>query len=452
MNDSANNSQPKAVPKVLQEIFVPKETVNDEHVTVAKIYFSTGDNVNEGDVVIDLETSKTIISIEAEYSGFIEYFCKENDEIEIGKLIGKIYDIFSCKENAEKHSNTDSDNYDEKIEPLFSNAALNYLNKNKIDKSLFIGRDFVSLDDVKEITGIKKDEKISEREDKPPVNNKKNNLQNVEIIPLPKSKQSEIIYLSDIQKAGLNSVVNIFADVSHIFDLLNENLEIFKDSLLPVVVYEVSRLLKKYRELNAYFTDNSVAYYKDIHIGLAVDIDDGLKVLKISNTDKKDLRRLEIEIFDIINKYLDKHLTPDDISGTTFTITDLSSENISFFTPLINKSQSAILGISGIDKQLQRCVFTLTFDHRVTEGKRASQFLHELKERIESYRKNPKDLRGFQNPVGLLNPAEKYNQIKCYQCLKTIDEDKEMEGPGFIRIINHKMEEVYICHVCFKGM
>ncbi|MBF0119715.1 MAG: 2-oxo acid dehydrogenase subunit E2 [Desulfobacterales bacterium] len=236
------------------------------------------------------------------------------------------------------------------------------------------------------------------------------------------------------------SVVNIFVDASHIFDLLNEHLENLKDSLLPVIIYETSRLLKKYKELNAYFINDSIAFYKNVHIGVAVDIDDGLKVLKLSDADKKDLHALERDLLNLMNKYIDKNLGHDDITGTTFTITDLSSEHVSFFMPLINTSQSAGLGVSSIDKVLQRFVLTLTFDHRVIRGKQASQFLYELKKRIETYK-----ISHFSD-----TSSEKLNQIKCYRCLKTIDEDKEMKGPGLIKIINHKFEEVYICHVCLK--
>ncbi|MCP4351400.1 MAG: hypothetical protein GY795_38530 [Desulfobacterales bacterium] len=444
MNQPIINHQSSIInPSVIHEIFVPKETVNDEYVTIAELYFNDRDEVEAGDVVIDVETSKAVISIETEYSGFIEYLCEEGQDIEIGKHVAKIYDMFPDEQKKTLSPHPCTPEQESAEETRFSKAALDSLKKYNLDISIFKGRDLVCSDDVNEHI------KNRNGSDGPKLrravlpDNTKIDPQKAEIKKLGTAKKSEISYLSDIQTACLNSVVNVFVDIDGIFNLLNDNLDVFKDSLLPVIIYEVSRLLKKYREFNAYYIDDSIAYYKDVHMGLAVDIDDGLKVLKIPGADKKSLKTLETELFDMINRYLNKKLTPDNLTGTTFTITDLSSENVSFFMPLINKEQSAVLGISGIDEKLKRCVLTLTFDHRVTEGKKACQFLSELKERIESYRKKS---------VSDADTAPDNEIIKCFQCLKTLEEDKDMEGPGLIRIMNHKLEEVYICHICLQGM
>ncbi|MCP4110846.1 MAG: hypothetical protein GY749_35845 [Desulfobacteraceae bacterium] len=441
MNQSIVNHQSSIInPSVIHEIFVPKETVNDEYVTIAELYFNDRDEVEAGDVVIDVETSKAVISIETGYSGFIEYLCEEGQDIEIGKHVAKIYDIFPDEQKKTLSPQPCMPEQKPAEETRFSKAALNCLKKHNLDRSIFNGRDLVCSDDVNEYMNRSDRSKLRRAVLQ---DDTKVDPQKAEIKKLGTAKKSEISYLSDIQSACLNSVVNVFVDVDGIFNLLNDNLDVFKDSLLPVIIYEVSRLLKKYREFNAYYIDDSIAYYKDVHMGLAVDIDDGLKVLKIPGADKKSLKTLETELFDMINRYLDKKLTPDNLTGTTFTITDLSSENVSFFMPLINKKQSAVLGISGIDEKLKRCVLTLTFDHRVTEGRKASQFLSELKERIESYRKKS---------VSDADTAPDNEIIKCFQCLKTLGEDKDMEGPGLIRIMNHKFEEVYICHICLQGM
>jgi pyruvate/2-oxoglutarate dehydrogenase complex dihydrolipoamide acyltransferase (E2) component len=66
---------------VVQEIKVLKEIANDEYSTVARIGFKNGDKVKTGDVVIELETSKAVSAIEAEKDGYIEYFCKEGDDV-----------------------------------------------------------------------------------------------------------------------------------------------------------------------------------------------------------------------------------------------------------------------------------------------------------------------------------------------------------------------------------
>ncbi len=125
------------------------------------------------------------------------------------------------------------------------------------------------------------------------------------------------------------------------------------------------------------------------------------------------------------NKYLDEALQVDDLTDITFTITDLSAEGVSFFRPLVNMMNSAILGVSSIDEKMQRCILTVTFDHRVTEGKLVAQFLNELKERIESYKSSH-----FTHPNQL---------IACFKCFKSLKDD--LSDVGFTKCITPKGEE-----------
>ena len=96
---------------------------------------------------------------------------------------------------------------------------------------------------------------------------------------------------------------------------------------------------------------------------------------------------------------------------------------------------SAILGISSIDEKLQRFTLSLTFDHRVTEGKTVAGFLQELKLRLQSYQSK-------YHPY--LN-----QDIACFKCFKQLKDD--LADVGFSKCITPKGEEAYICQSCFKG-
>ena len=119
---------------------------------------------------------------------------------------------------------------------------------------------------------------------------------------------------------------------------------------------------------------------------MAIDIDDGLKVFTLYGTDKMDLNQVQDTLSEGLYKYLRKNLSVKELTGSTFTITDLSLYGIDRFIPLVNKNQSAILAISSIDKTLDRFNLSMSFDHRVTEGKLASQFMFELKQALESFK------------------------------------------------------------------
>jgi pyruvate dehydrogenase E2 component (dihydrolipoamide acetyltransferase) len=211
------------------------------------------------------------------------------------------------------------------------------------------------------------------------------------------------------------------------------------DSLLPIIVFETAKLLKKYPNLNAYFDNNTIRAYDDVNIGVAFDIDDGLKVYTIQDSDSLSLSEIELNICNGIDAYLDKKLTPEQLTGSTFTITDLSSFGVERLTPLVNYNQSSILGISSIDQKLHRVNLSLSFDHRVTEGKTVSQFLLDLKSRVESH-----------TNIYSANTGSDI-RFKCSYCLKDLSEDKGLQGIGLIKIIKHDGSDGIVCRTCLEG-
>lgn len=428
--------------KILQEIRVPQESVNDDFLTVVEIPFEQGDFVEKDDTLIELETSKALLTIESETDGYIQYYCDEEDEVKINSIIVKIFD---SKPDEKEIVNADNNNSDEenKVEQkkivknhitIFSEKAESYINENKLDKNKFFHLDFVSLADIilkeekEEVAKVVKTKEVKEIIEK--IDESKVKLQD-----LSKNKKREIEYLKAVQKENLNSIINIFIDTKNIFKRINPHLKYLKNSLLPMIIYETSRLLKKYPEFNSYFVNDKIALYNDVNIGFAVDMEFGLKTVKIPETNLQSIQQIEQQVFDLSNKYIDKKLKVEDLTDITFTITDLSSEDVSFFVPLINKNNSAILGISANDEKLNRTILTLTFDHRVTVGKNAAIFLKELKTRIESYKQISKN--------------EIDTSIKCFRCMKTLEEDHN--EVGFLKTITKDGSEKYICQTCFTG-
>ncbi|HTB53372.1 MAG TPA: 2-oxo acid dehydrogenase subunit E2 [Ferruginibacter sp.] len=433
---------------LVQQVKVPLISVNDTSLTVVDILFANGDKINKGDIIFVFETSKTTYNVEAEENGYIQNLCEEGNDYEVNDIVANIYSEQSEVEKVTsdkkiKKSGPKKDAVTSVAvgiwegETFFSVQAAALLESSGVDKNKFKGKDFVSKEDVEEILGIKKASGAPLKGNK---NNSDKKLLPVDttkviIEKLSSNKKREIEYLAEVQTAGLTSTINTIAETDGVFVHINRSLKFLKDSLLPVIIYESSRLLKKYKELNAYYTGESIAYYNDVHVGFAVDMEKGLKVLKIANTEQKTIGAIEEEIMTLSGKYLDDTLQIDELIDISFTITDLSSESVAFFRPLINMMNSAILGVSSIDEKLNRCTLSVTFDHRVTAGKLVAQFLKELKERIESY-------RSVHHPY--------VNQdISCFKCYKTLKED--LSDVGFAKCITPKGEEGYICQSCSKG-
>jgi len=421
--------------KVLQEIKVPQESINDESITVVDILFEDGEFVEEGEIIIELETSKAVFTIESEVDGYIKYFCKLDDEVKVNSVIIKIFDEFSNNIDTPENKSVIKNENEGIIETIFSEKAKQYINENNIDKLKFNHLDFVSTQDVNFVLGIIKEEKNTKKQNNADIiPTEKVDKSKVVLEEISKNKKREIAYLKSVQKENLNSTVNIYINTENIFAKINPHLKYFKNSFLPIIIYETAGLLKKHPEFNSYFINNQHAIYNEINIGIAIDMDLGLKTAKIPNTESKTIQEIEQLIFDLSNKYIDSKLQITDVTNITFTITDLSSEGVDFFIPLINKNNSAILGISANDEKLNRTTISLTFDHRITAGKKATIFLRELKTRIESYK---------------LANNEINTTIKCFKCMKTLKDD--FNDVGFLKTITKDGKEKYICQTCFSG-
>ncbi len=172
-----------------------------------------------------------------------------------------------------------------------------------------------------------------------------------------------------------------------------------KFSITALVVKAVAKALEENRELNSSVVGDKIVVYDDINVGVAVSIPDGLVVPVVRDANKKDLMQITREIEELASRARSEEgLSPRDFSGGTFTVSNLGSEGVEIFTPIINPPQSAILGVGAITQtpvvtggeievrpQMALC---LVFDHRVVDGVPASRFLRRVVELLE----NPEEL------------------------------------------------------------
>ena len=356
---------------IIAEITSPKSNA-DKIMLVRKMYFSNHDKVKKGDELIDLETSKTAIILDAPVSGFVEYRVQTESSINVGEVVVCIHSE-PFDENFYGNQSQININTDNKI---ISFVAMDYIKENNIDIS-GINKHLITLSDVvKDKIDIVRDFSSRELKKEEPA---------IETIrrPIGLAKQLEIDALSSVQLNGLVSTISVNVEAIKI-EKKDGLFSDPSDSHLSIIIYEASKLIKKYPILNSYFQNGYIQEYIDINIGLALDIDDGLKVYNIRNCNNLTLDEIKDSISEGVYRYLRKDLTVEDITESTFTITDLSQYGVSHFIPLINNMQSAILGVSSIDKMLNRFSLTLSFDHRVTEGKTAAKFLTELSEQFKN--------------------------------------------------------------------
>jgi 2-oxoglutarate dehydrogenase complex dihydrolipoamide succinyltransferase (E2) component len=162
---------------------------------------------------------------------------------------------------------------------------------------------------------------------------------------------------------------------------------------LPFIINAVVRAIKDVPILNSSWGDQGIILKKDIHVGVAVALEDGLLVPVLRHADRKGLRQLAKEAADLAERARTKRLNPEEVQGGSFTITNHGGFGSLFSTPIINQPQIAILGVGAIQKRpvvINDAIairpmgyLSLSFDHRVIDGATADQFMSKVKTHLE---------------------------------------------------------------------
>ena len=160
-----------------------------------------------------------------------------------------------------------------------------------------------------------------------------------------------------------------------------------------LLVKIVGAALARHPRVNATWRDGEIVSNADVNVGIAVALDDGLIVPVIHRADKLELHEIVERRTALVESARSGGLRPDDVSGGTFTISNLGMFGVDAFAAILNAQQAAILAVGRIDDRIvpvngrpevkPMCTFTLSFDHRVVDGARGAQFLETLAELVE---------------------------------------------------------------------
>lgn len=162
---------------------------------------------------------------------------------------------------------------------------------------------------------------------------------------------------------------------------------------LPFVIRAVTRAIREVPVVNSAWGEQGIIVKKDIHVGVATALEDGLLVPVVRHADRKGLTQLAKEVADLAERARSKKLSPEEVQGGTFTITNHGGFGSLFSTPIIHQPQIAILGVGAIQKRavvVNEAIairpmgyLSLSFDHRVIDGATADQFMAKVKGYLE---------------------------------------------------------------------
>jgi len=385
---------------------VPRINTNDNAVEVVDWEVEDGAFVEKGREIVVLETSKAAVTLEAETEGYIRQLAKRGDLVLDGSplcCLATSADELPAltlpegpRPGAPRPGGASKDVALASIErketttrsysvTRFSRDARTLMQQNGLSPDHFPASGLVTARLIREMLNGTRQGPVEEQSvatqtrldltPEQPTRNERVSL----------AKLEEIRFLAAGNNTGITSTLSVYFDSAGIRNRLrNDNL--FDANIQPLVIYEVARLLKLWPQFNAYFENNTIHFYDRVDVGLAIDLGKGIKVVTIAETD----RLSPIEIFektlDIGLRYLENRLHPEELVGSTATITDLSGLDVLHFRPLINGKQSAIIGLGGDSTRPGHpSSINLTFDHRVATGRDGAMFLNELRTRLLSY-------------------------------------------------------------------
>jgi pyruvate dehydrogenase E2 component (dihydrolipoamide acetyltransferase) len=377
-------------------ISMPKMGLSMKTGTVGKWLKNEGDAVKKGEPVVEVMTEKITNKVEAPADGILlKIVAPKGTKLPVGGLMGVIgeagEDISALLAGAGAPAAAEASaapagqaaGQRVKISP----AAKKLAEENGIDYTRITGTGpdgRITKEDVEKAIV----EGVGAADDRP----------TLEVIPYEGMRRAIGDNMAHSWSIAPKVTHHVSVDISNLLALrktLNNGVkDKDKISITDLLVKAVARALEIKPNINVTLDGDEIKVLKDINIGVAVALDDGLIVPVVRNANKKSLAEVSKEVKDLAKRARRNKLEPDEMVGGTFTITNVGAwGSVDWFTPIINQPESAILGVGRtmdrpvvVDGQIvvrPMMGLSLSFDHRVIDGAPAAEFLAVLLELIE---------------------------------------------------------------------
>ena len=372
------------------------ESVQDA--VIANWTVGSGEVVNEGDVIAELETDKVMLEVVAQTTGHLSIIRAEGSTVVSEEVIATIQ-VATSSVAQDKTKHIQEEDHTEVRQKLDTETVThapsvrralhaNQMNPETIQGSGPKGR------------LIKQDIDASQQAIKTSENHQHKVNRGTEHVPLSRMRQkiAERMMISQQETASLTTFNEV--DMSEIMRIRSQYQAQFKEKyevklgFMSLTVMAVTHALKRFPDVNASMTSNSICYHHYCDIGVAVSTEKGLVVPVIRDAENMGLADIEKSIIDYANKARSGKISIEDMAGGTFSITNGGIFGSLLSTPMINPPQSAILGMHNIVKRpvvindeitiRPMMYLALSYDHRIIDGKTAVSFLSTVKALMET--------------------------------------------------------------------
>ena len=421
---------------MIVEIVMPKMGESITEGTILEWRKKVGEFIEKDELFLEIGTDKVDSEIPcAEAGKLIEILAEVNEVVDVGKTIAKIEtDISDDKDNSapstsfegevvekksqEKPKSPVSDNVlqDESFEKEVSSKKATNLVTRAVMKAA--REKNISMEDLGKIIGTGRKGRVTKKDILSYA--KSNNLdKELSVDKAPRSisfaTATHTEEMDNMRKIIADHMKNSLDTAAHVHVVNEINMtqiatyiekhdpsflksEGFKLTYTPFILDAVIKALKEFPEMNASINNTAVTYHKNINLGIAVALDGGLMVPVIPNCEEKNFLGLCRSLNDIASRSRLKKINPDELSGSTFSISNFGVFDVTIGTPIINQPNVGILGVGAVKKRVvviddstgdsigiqSMMNLSLGFDHRLIDGSEGAKFINAIKKYIES--------------------------------------------------------------------
>ena len=376
---------------MLLEMKVPSPGESISEVEIAQWLVEDGDYVEKDQEIAEIDSDKATLALPAEESGTIKLVAEEGDTVEVGQVVciidtdgvGDVKTTALAQESAPDVSTpSPSKSVNAKATPL-AKAIISHNDLSPTDvKGSGEGGKILKDDVMEAMASVKTDGPRG-------TDRKKMSMLRRKVAQRLVSVKNETAMLTTFNEV----------DMSAIFSIRKEYKEAFKDKygvslgFMSFFTKAITTALIEFPDVNAQIDGNEVIYHNYADISIAVSAPKGLMVPVIRNAELMNFKEVESEVKRLALRARDGHITPDEMLGGTFTITNGGVFGSMLSTPIINPPQSAILGMHNIVErpvavngklEIRPIMYVaLSYDHRIIDGRESVGFLVRVKECLE---------------------------------------------------------------------
>ena len=405
---------------MLVDIIMPKMGESITEGTIIEWRKKIGDNVEKDEIFLEIGTDKVDSEIPASVSGIlVEILAEPNDVVDVGKVIGRINTDTKAAIEAPVQERPQPI-VPKEIEASQMEKPVRKTTVKKLAgkrKSFFtpvvmkIAQDNnVPMAELDMVQGTGREGRVTKKDILAYLNDRSE--------PVPSSKLSmsdnieEMEYMrkkiANHMRSSLDTAAHVHVmtevDMTTIVDYVTAKEESFSSgegfslTYTPFIVTATVKAIQRFPLMNCTLEGDDILHKKNINIGIAVSIEDGLMVPVIEKCEEANFLGLCRRVRDITLRTRDKDLRPDELQGSTFSISNFGVFNVTMGTPIINQPNVGILGVGAIKKRpvvietkagdtigiRSLMILTLGFDHRLIDGAGGSQFIDAVRDELET--------------------------------------------------------------------